>query len=202
MNYRGAMRRELGIPDAAAVVAGCGATDWRKGVDLFVEMAGLVRANRHWLSRCITYGWARSSMMTSPASVMRRVQELGLAGVCHFVGERARPVELFCGCDVFVLSSREEPMGLVALEAASVGKPIVCFAQGGGMPDFVANDCGRCVSPMTAEALAEAVVEILSSAELRDAMGRRAFQKVRSEHHIDVIAPRILELIKSAAQKG
>ena len=91
-------------------------------------------------------------------------------------------------------------MGLVALEAASVGKPIVCFAQAGGMPDFVANDCGRSVAPMTGEALAQAVVEILSSAELRDSMGRRAFQKVRSDHHIDVIAPRILEVIKSAGQ--
>jgi glycosyltransferase involved in cell wall biosynthesis len=90
----------------------------------------------------------------------------------------------------------------VALEAASVGKPIVCFALAGGMPDFVADDCGRCVSPMTGEALAEAVVEILSSAELRDAMGRRAFQKVRCEHHIDVIAPRILRVIKSAGQNA
>ena len=30
---REAMRRGLGIPEDAAVVAGCGATDWRKGVD-------------------------------------------------------------------------------------------------------------------------------------------------------------------------
>ena len=200
-DHRGRMRRELGIPDDAAVVAGCGATDWRKGVDLFVEMAGLVRAKSTgcpahflWVGKCFKDDFT--------ASVLRRVQELELAGLCHFVGEQARPVELFCGCDLFVLSSREEPMGLVALEAASVGKPIVCFAQGGGMPDFVADDCGRCVSPMTAEALAEAVVEILSSAELRDSMGRCAFQKVRSEHHIDVIAPRILEVIRSAGQNA
>jgi glycosyltransferase involved in cell wall biosynthesis len=197
--HRAAMRRGLGIPDDAAVVAGCGATDWRKGADLFVEMAGLVRAT--FTGRPAHFLWVGKLLKDDfTSSVLRRVQELGLAGLCHFVGEQARPVELFCGCDLFVLSSREEPMGLVALEAASVGKPIVCFAQAGGMPDFVANDCGRSVAPMTGEALAQAVVEILSSAELRDSMGRRAFQKVRSDHHIDVIAPRILEVIKSAGQ--
>ena len=171
---REAMRRGLGIPEDAAVVAGCGATDWRKGVDLFVEMAGLVRAKSTGCpAHFLWVGKLRDDEFTR--GVLRQVQELGLAGLCHFVGEQARPVELFCGCDLFVLSSREEPMGLVALEAASVGKPIVCFAEAGGMPDFVANDCGRSVSPMTGEALAQAVVEILSSVELRDSMGRRAF---------------------------
>lgn len=197
--HRGAMRRGLGIPDDVAVVAGCGAINWLKGVDLFVEMAGLVRAaSTGCPAHFLWVGKLSDDEFTG--SVLRRVQELGLAGLCHFVGERARPVELFCGCDLFVLSSREEAMGLVALEAGSVGKPIVCFAQAGGMTDFVANDCGRSVSPTTAGALAEAVVEILSSAELRDSMGRRAFQKVRRDHHIDVIAPRILEVIKSTDQ--
>ena len=134
--YRSEMRHSLGIPLNAFVVAGCGATDWRKGVDLFVEHADLVRAQLAgslvhfvWVGKVFDDEFTRS--------VMRQVRERGLSSVFHFVGEQQRPVELFCGCDVFVLSSREEPMGLVALEAAMVGKPIVCFAEAGGMPDFV-----------------------------------------------------------------
>ena len=76
-------------------------------------------------------------MTTSRAQFWLVCRKWGIAHVCHFVGEHRRPAELFCGCDVFALSSREEPMGLVALEAAMVGKPIVCFAEAGGMPDFV-----------------------------------------------------------------
>ena len=146
--YRRRMRQGLGIPVDVPVVAGCGATDSRKGVDLFVEQADLVRAQ--FAGSLVHFVWVGKVFDDEfSRSVMRQVRERGLSSVLHFVGEQQRPVELFCGCDVFVLSSREEPMGLVALEAATVGKPIVCFAEAGGMPDFVKSECGRTVSPMT-----------------------------------------------------
>jgi glycosyltransferase involved in cell wall biosynthesis len=194
--YRSAMRRNLNMSGDATVVMGCGATEWRKGVDLFTEMAGLVRTQL--TGRPVHFVWVGRTMEDDfTDSVRRRVQQLGLGGLCHFVGEQAKPVEWFCGSDVFVLSSREEPMGLVALEAASVGTPIVCFTEAGGMSHFVADECGRAVSPMTGDALAQAVVEIISSSGLREAMGRCAYEKVRRHHHIDMVAPRILNLIQN-----
>ena len=198
--HRREMRECFGIPIDAQVVAGCGATDWRKGVDLFVEQAGLVRAR---LSKSpVHFVWVGKILEDEfTLSIKRQVIERGLSSAFHFVGEHPRPVELFCGCDVFVLSSREEPMGLVALEAAMVGKPIVCFAGAGGMPDFVKNECGRTVSPMSGGALARAVIEILSSLELRASLGRCAFGKVRQTHHIDLVAPQILRVIKDVAEK-
>ena len=158
-DYRLKMRQTLGIPAHVPVVAGCGTIDRRKGVDLFVEQAGLVHAQR--TESAVHFVWVGNAFDEEfSQSVREQVRQRGLSSVFHFVGGRQRPVELFCGCDVFVLSSREEPMGLVALEAATVGKPIVCFAGAGGMPDFVNNECGKVVSPMTGEALARAVVEI------------------------------------------
>jgi glycosyltransferase involved in cell wall biosynthesis len=166
---------------------------------LFVEQADLVRAE--FTGSLVHFVWVGKVFDDEfTRSIMRQVRERGLSNVFHFVGEHERPVELFCGCDVFVLSSREEPMGLVALEAATVGKPIVCFAEAGGMPDFVESDCGRAVSPMTGEALARAVVEILSSVELRNLLGRGAFEKVRRTHHIDFVAPQILNVIKDVIE--
>ncbi len=197
---RRTMCKNLNIPDNAMVVVGCGATDWRKGVDLFVEMAEFINEKlKGYNTHFVWVGKIFNDEFTN--SVKGRVQEQGLSSKFHFVGEQSNPLELFCGSDLFVLSSREEPMGLVALEAASVGKPIVCFADVGGMPDFVADECGKSVSPMTGEALGLAVFEILSSEVLRNSMGRRAFEKVRTEHHIDVIAPRILGLIKNEVQR-
>jgi glycosyltransferase involved in cell wall biosynthesis len=195
---RRAMRRGLGIPADVPVVAGCGATEWRKGVDLFVEHADLVRAKLvgtpvHfvWIGKVVDDEFTRS--------IMRQVRDRGLSSLFHFAGEQEKPVELFPGCDVFVLSSREEAMGLVALEAASVGKPIVCFAGAGGMPDFVAHECGKVVSRMTADALADAVIELVSSVDSRTSLGLRAFEKVRRTHHINVIAPRIVKVVEEVA---
>jgi len=195
--HRRAMRHSLTIPEDALVVMGCGATDTRKGVDLFVEMAAVIHALP--IGNRVRFVWAgRINEDEFTRLLMQRIEELGISGACHFVGEQVRPMELFCGCDLFILPSREEPMGLVALEAASVGKPIVCFSDAGGMSDFVGNECGRVISPMTGKALAMGILEILASAELRDALGRRASEKVRRCHHIDVVAPRILDVIQEA----
>ena len=197
--HRQTMRRTLGIPDEAVVIGGCGAMGWRKGVDLFVEMARAVAAR--WVGEPVHFVWVgKAAGDDYSRAVLSRVQEWKLTGKCHFVGEHPNPAELFCGFDVFALPSREDPMPLVALEAAAVGRPILCFAGAGGMPAFVAGECGRVVSPMTGEALADAAVELLSSSKLRTALGRRAFEKVRSAHQVDLIAPRILKLIEETAE--
>jgi glycosyltransferase involved in cell wall biosynthesis len=198
---RHAMRLRLGIPDQASVIGGCGLVNWRKGVDMFVEMAYILKSKFNNLP--VHFIWVGKVLEDEFAkSIMKQVETSGLSSVFHFVGEQPNSIEFFCGLDVFVLSSREEPMGLVALEAASVGKPVICFADVGGMPDFVGTECGRTISPMTGQALANGISEILTSSKLQDTLGRRASEKVRSNHHIDVIAPQILKIIQSAAQNG
>ena len=54
--YRSAMRRSLEIPEDAAVVMGCGATDWRKGVDLFVGDGGPGSRENDWLPGAFCMG--------------------------------------------------------------------------------------------------------------------------------------------------
>ena len=195
------MRRTLHIPDSAKVIGGCGTINWRKGVDLFVEMAHSVTAQRSddpphfvWVGKIGEDDFTRK--------ILSRVHECGLEHVCHFTGEHQRPIEVFCGFDVFVLPSREDPMPLVALEAACAAKPIVCFAEAGGMPDFVGNECGKVVSPMTAEALSTAVMQLISSSDLTNRRGEHALQKVRKSHDIMLTAPGILQIIKEVADLG
>ncbi|HWP40398.1 MAG TPA: glycosyltransferase family 4 protein [Tepidisphaeraceae bacterium] len=194
-------RQRLNIPADALVIGGCGATDWRKGADLFVEMA--IEVSRQLSPATVHFVWVGPVLDDDfTNSIMRRVRSSGIGSSLHFVGEHSKPMQVFCAMDVFVLSSREEPLGLVGLEAASLGKPIVCFAGAGGMPDFVGDDCGRVVAPMTPQALAQAVIELGRSAPLRDQMGRCGMQRVRQRHLIDAVAPQILELIRQLASRN
>jgi glycosyltransferase involved in cell wall biosynthesis len=197
-HYGREMRTSLGIPNNATVIGGCGGTDWRKGADLFVEMARSIRAllpdrvtHFVWVGKIFDDEFTRA--------IMDSVRQWGLSDICHFTDVHPKPPELFCGFDLFTLCSREEPMGLVALEAASVGKPIVCF-DAGGMPDFVRDDCGKVVSQMTGRALADGVVELLSNPAHFHACGRRAFERVRAIHDVEVLAPRYLKLIRESAR--
>jgi glycogen synthase len=74
-------------------------------------------------------------------------------------------------CDIFVAPSRFESFGLVFLEAMREGKPVIgCLA--GGMPEVVSKDVnGLLVQPGNVEELAEAILHLAESEELRTEMG-------------------------------
>ena len=97
--------------------------------------------------------------------------------------------------DVFVLTSREDPYPLACLEAATLGKPIVCFEQAGGMPEFVEKDCGTVVPFLRPDLLAVAVQELLINSAKRQLAGHNALLKVQSRHSVESAGRQIVEQI-------
>jgi glycosyltransferase involved in cell wall biosynthesis len=65
--------------------------------------------------------------------LQQRAKELRVDDICRFVGHRtgAGLVEMFQAADVVAVPSRNEPFGLVILEAWSAGKPVVATNHGG-----------------------------------------------------------------------
>jgi glycosyltransferase involved in cell wall biosynthesis len=193
----GARRRrdELGIPGDAFVVTGCGTTDWRKGPDVFIQLARVV--HREQASRNVHFLWVGGESEGPVWGALRHdVKRTGLEGYVHFIGVRPDPLDYFAASDTFVSVSREDPFPLVMLEAASVGKPIVCFDAAGGAREFVEDDCGFVVPYLDLEAMGSRIAELAHSPETRLRMGRRAVQKVRERHDLAVVAPRILDIIR------
>jgi len=124
------------------------------------------------------------------------VKNVGLEKYIHFLGVRPNSLDYFAAFDVFALVSREDPFPLVILEAASLGKPIVCFDGSGGAKEFVENDCGFVLPYLDIQGMADKVVAILQRGELRQHLGSRAAQKVRARHNIESNAPKVLNIIK------
>jgi glycosyltransferase involved in cell wall biosynthesis len=87
--------------------------------------------------------------------------------------------------DCFVLPSREDPCPLVVLEAAATGLPIVCFKGSGGAADFVGADAGVAVPYLDIHAMAQAILELQKSPELRRRLGSTAMARVRVRHDPD-----------------
>jgi glycosyltransferase involved in cell wall biosynthesis len=183
------VRRELGLPESSFVVMCAGTADWRKGPDLFIQTARLVNAARPayfvWIGRVDP----RTELM-----VAHDIRRLGLDGRVLFVGVRSAMEEYLAAADVFFLPSREDPYPLVCLEAASHGKPIICFAGGGGMPEFVREDAGFVVPYLDLAAAAQRILSLEADSALRAAFGVCARERAR-ESDIDVIGPQIRDRI-------
>ena len=138
-----AVKRELGFPENCFLVGGGGTVEWRKGTDLFLQIASIVLRSE----QDIRFVWVGGADLSSAdyARTMYDFERLNIGDKVVFTGITYRPERYLSAIDVFALTSREDPFPLICLEAAGFGKPIICFENAGGMPEFVETDAGSIV---------------------------------------------------------
>lgn len=103
----------------------------------------------------------------------RRIAAAGLEARVHLLGPRGDVPSLLRASDLFVLASHEEGQPNAVIEAAASGLAVVATAVG-GTPEIVADGrTGLLVPPRDPERLAEAINELLSDTDKRQALGNR-----------------------------
>ena len=80
---------------------------------------------------------------------------------------------------VVVPSVWHEPAGLVTLEAAALGRPVIA-SEVGGIPEYAADAFSLRVPPRDVEALGDAIEHFARNADQAEAMGRRGYDRARS----------------------
>jgi glycogen(starch) synthase len=101
-------------------------------------------------------------------------------GTVHFIGraDRRTAVSLFTGCSFFVLPSRQEPLGIVNLEAMAAGRAVIA-SRTGGVPEIVSDgETGLLTTPSDVHALATALQKLAGDPALRDRLGRAGRERV------------------------
>lgn len=105
------------------------------------------------------------------AELESEVRERNLTHSVNFLGRRGDIPELISLASVVVLPSLAESFGFAALEAMSLGKPVVATTTG-GLPEVVADgETGMLVPPADSLNLKDAVCRVLQSPASALAMG-------------------------------
>jgi glycosyltransferase involved in cell wall biosynthesis len=148
---RATARARLGLAGEALIALYVGGLSLRKGADVFAAaLAGL----RSWQGVMVGGGELDPDL--------RRQAAVRLVGV-------AAPDEIAAwmqAADVVVVPSREEPLGLAAIEALACGIPVIA-SRTGGLVDVIQGDVnGLLVDPADPGAVAAALVR-LEDASLR-----------------------------------
>lgn len=194
-----AARSELNVPEGAFVVGACGTIESRKGTDLFVRMAQKVLAARPE----IRFLWiARKDAEADPMynETIESIHELNLTEQIKIVRSAGSPTNYLAALDVFVLSSREDPFPLVCLEAANLGKPVICFAAAGGMPEFVGQDAGAVVPFEDIHEMARTVEMFNLDPDKTKAAGRAAQRKAQTDFSTETSCQSIFQVISSVSE--
>ncbi|NJN87372.1 MAG: glycosyltransferase family 4 protein [Leptolyngbyaceae cyanobacterium SL_7_1] len=89
------------------------------------------------------------------------------------------------GCDVFVMPSLRECGGTAILEAMAIGLPVIA-TNWAGPANYVSTDCGILVEPTSKASfingLAEAMIRLAASPELRHNMGKVGIEQVKHRY--------------------
>lgn len=116
------------------------------------------------------------------ATLRARLDAAGLGRRARFVGVLGGAAlgAAYAGCDVVVMPSLQpESFGLVGVEAASFGRPVVGFVAGGMSEWLLPEQTGLAAAHGDAGALAEQLTRLLEDAELRLRLGMSGRALVR-----------------------
>jgi glycosyltransferase involved in cell wall biosynthesis len=189
------IRKGLGWPADAFVVGGCGSLGWRKGTDLFLQIARAVSNMKGYEK--VRFLWVGGGVEDREAlEFTHDLRILGLQERCCRVPTTADVFDYYSAMDVLALTSREDPFPLVMLEAGSCSIPVVCFADSGGATEFVGDDAGLIAPYLDVAAFAAHLTRLKDQPALHERLGAAASAKVRTNNSIAVQAPKLVKIIE------
>ncbi len=132
-----------------------------------------------------------------------QAKALGITDAVEFVGWVApeRVFELMNSATLVVMPSRRETFGLVALEAALMGRPVVA-SRVDGLPEVVADgQTGLLVDKEDPTALARAIAQLLEDAGTAERMGQAARRRAQEVFGFDRQVDAYEDLYQRLAEK-
>ena len=186
------MRAALGIPPdpRVRVIGQVASLTPRKGQLMLLEAAYQLRQVDPYVHFVIC-GYPRDPLDYA-RTLYKRVADLGLTSCVHFVGYPGAIGDIFRAIDIQVHASTEESLPQAIIEGMALGKPAVVTAIA-GIPAMVADGkTGLIVPPGDADALAAALLRLLSDSSAVERFGLAAQQRYL-ERYTDTQMARSLE---------
>lgn len=174
-----AAMRPSGFPTDGLVLVGIGTVDFRKGVDIFIECAAAIRKRLPNLAcRFVWIGKGYTPINESTYSMLLndQVSRSGLEGHMTFVDEVSNLSAAYDEADLFLLTSRLDPLPNVAIEALSQGLPMVCFDKATGIASVLVEEQLEtyCVAEyLDRQDFTDKVVSLLKSPDQREEISKK-----------------------------
>lgn len=162
-----------------------------KGVDILIKALQIIKTSIPDIHLYIAGEGPLRERLESLAVKLNVDKNITFLG---FVSDKK--IQMLASTDVFVMPSRFESFGIVALEALAAGAPVVA-ANVGGIPDILDNGrYGILVEPENPEDLAQKIIMLIENPDLRKKLSEMGKQRAK-EYSWDHIAKRTLEIYHS-----
>ncbi|MFN0242954.1 MAG: glycosyltransferase [Planctomycetota bacterium] len=192
---RAAVRTALEATGDDVVVLALGSLVQRKGIDVLIEAVARLAARgvRPWV--WIAGDGAERDVLEKLA------RSHGVDARVRFLGRRDDAADLIVACDIFVQPARREGLGVAALEAMALRRPVVA-SRVGGLAEAVADGrTGLLVPPGDAVALADALDRLVHDGALRAELGRNGPARIADGFQAEQMVASYEELYRKVLEE-
>lgn len=183
-----AKKKELGIPDNVFILLSVGELCKRKNHETIVKALSLLQDSNIYYLIC--------GKGEEETYLKELVHKYSLDKHIIFLGYRTDIKEIVRIADCFVFPSKREGLGIAAIEAMSIGLPIIT-SNVNGILDYSENGkSGYTCSPMDISGFANAISNIKENQLLREMMG---YNNIETAKKFDISCTnRVMERIYSS----
>jgi glycosyltransferase involved in cell wall biosynthesis len=172
-------KRQLGFRPDRLIFGAIGRLSDEKGFDL------LIRAFGHVLAAGVDAELVIAGEGDEHTRLEAQIAAAGLLERVHLLGYRSDALQLYQALDVFVLSSLREGLPNVVLEAMALDVPAVA-TRVAGLPRLIRDgENGLLVEPGSVPELAQALVTVAHSSELRSRLAAAGRATVEANHSFE-----------------
>ena len=173
------LKLELGFKEEDILIGTAGSPQFRKGTDLFIKAAQKVVQTKGKNIQFVWMGGAEPSFKHDIyiRSMLGLVERFKLQDNCHLIPQRKEIYDFYSSLDLYVMSSREDPIPYGMLEAMLFKTPVIAFDTNGAR-EVVSENSGVIINENSWEALAAGIIELIEDSELRECLGENAKRRI------------------------
>ena len=196
------------LPKQTLLVLGAGAVQPRKGVDLFIAAAQQIQKLKGDCKICFAWigsGYEPDHDFNVSAWLKDQIMRSGLDNDLFMLPASPAYSELIHRSNLFIVSSRLDPLPNVAIDAMLEGKPVLCFAEACGIANLLEQEPelhNSCVaSYFDIQDLANKSIALLQSPQQLKQVGELSRKKAQHWFDMAHYIKALISLGKEAANE-
>ncbi|MDP1678703.1 MAG: glycosyltransferase family 4 protein, partial [Candidatus Nitrotoga sp.] len=189
------LKAQIGLRPGQKLILSVGRFSRRKGFDMVIRALSLLRKQE------IECQYALIGIGEDRDYLLQLASENGVIERVHFLGHVSLDdlPRWYNACDVFAMPNREingdtEGFGMVFIEAAACGKPVLAGAAGGTGAAVLDGETGLRVEGNSVESVVHGLFNLLFNREEADKMGYRGWSRTQVEFSWEKVAEKTLAL--------
>lgn len=195
LNARQQLCSELNIDESSRIILSTSRIVPRKGFDVGISSLADLEKDIH----LVIIGKGRDQKR-----LVALAEKRGVRDRVHFLGSVSltKLVATYHAADLFMMLCRDrwasleaEGFGIVFLEAAACGLPVIAGRSGGSAEAILHGRSGYVVDPESVSEIRDRIRSILDDENTREAFGREGRAFVERDHSYDYLATLLLPLV-------